>query len=417
MNHHRTVPRRSQGAVAWGGFGPPFPGALAGLVLLALASGCDAGEDPRGGPEGDLPLWSLEETFETGSPEVAGYDLTDVPAVAVSPDGIAYVAEARDPGVRTFDAETGGYLDRFGREGPGPGEFERVSFLGLRGDTVWVSEPGWIHYFSPVGEPLRSQRVLFQPPAPSGPGATVPLSEGWGLMSSTAMMIGPGPPMPMEMPRYLVHLDGDEAHRIPGIQPTQVAEVGRVGGRPVVVRRAFTGYDASAPAPDGSSVLVVEQAHAHEPAPDSFRVLRLGVTGDTLEAVEVPYLPVPVPDDQVEEVVEAEARAVERAFPSASAALAAVRAGLELPGHFLPVSRILPADDGTVWLASYPGSAEPWLILGPDLAPIARLAPPPDDLRALAVTGGALWATREDEVGWTRLVRMELVRGSSSDPG
>jgi hypothetical protein len=241
------------------------------VASLVLAAGCERGDgpgvDPGVDPGETLPLWSLEETFQTGSPDVPGYDLTDVSAVAVSRDGVAYVAESRDPGVRMFEAASGTCLGRFGREGPGPGEFERVSSLGLRGDTVWVSEPGWIHRFSPAGESVGSQRIRFQPPAPSGAGATVPLADGWGLMSSAQLIFRPGQQPPKELPRYLVNLESDEAVRIPGFKPGEVVEIGRVGEHPAGVRRGSQAFVERPPRqaihqPCGEQV----QIHITEPA-------------------------------------------------------------------------------------------------------------------------------------------------------
>lgn len=384
-------------------------------ISLALTPGCEQSEVHVGESLGELPLWELEERFEIGSYDEPGHDLTEVSSVAVSPHGRVYVAQSSDPGVRMFEAESGAYIDRFGREGSGPGEFQRVSVLGFQGDTVWASEPGWVHRFSLVGEHLSSERIRFQPPPPSGAGAVAPLSDGWGLMTPTVMMFGPGPPRSTEVPRYLVDLGNDEAHEIPGVEPVELVEVGRIGGQPVVVQRPFTGYDASARAQDGTSVLVIEQDRAGEAAPDTFRALRLGAAGDTLQAAELTYLPIPIAEYQVEDAIATEARAVAEAFASYNAALGAVRSGLKAPEHFLPVSRILPADDGTVWLASFLGSGSPWVILDSDLTPIARLAPPPADLEPIAVAADALWATRVDEAGWTRLVRMDLVR-HSGDP-
>ncbi|GIW50958.1 MAG: hypothetical protein KatS3mg081_0313 [Gemmatimonadales bacterium] len=85
------------------------------------------------------PEWlELGAEFSIGREE-PGYDLTMVGDVVTVPGGMILVAQPREGLVRVFGS-TGSLIGSVGRRGSGPGEFQRVSGLTVRGDTLMVSD-------------------------------------------------------------------------------------------------------------------------------------------------------------------------------------------------------------------------------------------------------------------------------------
>lgn len=135
---------------------------VAGALVLVL-SACGGTED---GPEtlawqavrdtvGDTvvvrtvsgSVWrdtaTLEAEVTIGELEGADeYIFGSVSALGVGPEGTIYVLDRQVPALRVY-APDGTYLDTWGREGEGPGEYEQPRALSVRSDArVLVRDPG-----------------------------------------------------------------------------------------------------------------------------------------------------------------------------------------------------------------------------------------------------------------------------------
>lgn len=130
------------------------------ILLLAACAGAESRGDSRAWESvrdtvGDTvvvrtvsgSVWgdtaTLEAEMSIGELEGADeYILGSVSALAVGPDGIIYVLDRQVPALRLYDSQ-GAYLDTWGREGEGPGEYKRPRALAARSDgRVLVRDPG-----------------------------------------------------------------------------------------------------------------------------------------------------------------------------------------------------------------------------------------------------------------------------------
>jgi hypothetical protein len=83
--------------------------------------------------------WTLVPELRIGSIDVPEYILTQAGSVAIGSDGSIYVGQSRDRRIRVYDSR-GRYVRDVGRQGAGPGEFQSVSAMGWRADTLWVTD-------------------------------------------------------------------------------------------------------------------------------------------------------------------------------------------------------------------------------------------------------------------------------------
>lgn len=135
-----------------------------------------------------LPEWTIQERLTIGeafgSPE---YELSDVADATVLGDGSIAVANEGTAEVRIFDSD-GRHIRTFGREGEGPGEFQRLHWLGQASGDTLVTFDADLHratWFTYDGAVVRTQRIepdVAEPGNATPFGATsveaVGLSEG-----------------------------------------------------------------------------------------------------------------------------------------------------------------------------------------------------------------------------------------------
>lgn len=82
--------------------------------------------------------------------------------MVVSPDGKIFVSDLQENKIVVFDSD-GNVIDQFGREGKGPGEFQRPRFINLEGDVLRVFDANnnRIQYFSLDGDYLNMIPLKF----------------------------------------------------------------------------------------------------------------------------------------------------------------------------------------------------------------------------------------------------------------
>jgi plasmid stability protein len=109
-----------------------------------------------------LPEWGLEERLtigeSTGAPE---YELFRVTDATVLQDGSIAVANRGTAEVRVYGPD-GRYVRSFGREGQGPGEFERLSWVARADGDVLVTfdaDLRRVTWFASTGEVLRTLTI------------------------------------------------------------------------------------------------------------------------------------------------------------------------------------------------------------------------------------------------------------------
>jgi hypothetical protein len=124
------------------------------LLLTALAATTlPAQREPA------YPLRQLQPVREIGTDEAAGVFLATIRGVAVSTTNRLYVIDGSDRNVKSYDARNGKFLQRYGREGSGPGEFRIPNVIALRDSMLVVTDAtnGYVEYHVD-GRPLRTVR-------------------------------------------------------------------------------------------------------------------------------------------------------------------------------------------------------------------------------------------------------------------
>lgn len=111
---------------------------------------------------GSLPEWEIRERLAIGQavgrPE---YELFDVVGATLLGDGSIAVANEGTAEIRIFD-RNGGHVRTFGREGDGPGEFRRLSWLGSTDHELLVAFDEGLRratWFTRTGEVVRTVTV------------------------------------------------------------------------------------------------------------------------------------------------------------------------------------------------------------------------------------------------------------------
>ncbi len=104
-------------------------------------------------------FWSVSEELRIGSMDAPNYSLTEVTDLTVGPAGQIYVAQDMEKLIRVYDVR-GKFVREIGREGLGPGEFQSVTTLGWKADSLWVVdwEQSRISFFDNAGAHLHTFR-------------------------------------------------------------------------------------------------------------------------------------------------------------------------------------------------------------------------------------------------------------------
>ena len=379
------------------------------LMLVVLACFCITLPRPA---SGQLERWTLERTVTIGDAFDPETGLTRVAGVIVRGDRLL-VAQPLEQRLRVFSL-AGDFLGFIGRRGQGPGEFRRVSSMGLHDGRVWVDDPELRRhqFFDAEGRFVSSARIRGHPTLPASRELYVQgiLADGSMLVRNTlsADELAQSPPPP-----DAVFLFGPD-----GLQRDTVA---MIVGRSDVVAVRGSGWTmvSSIPvsyrswltvAPDGSGFVVVHRTGATSAPPHTFRVIRFDARADTAWARDIQYDPIPVPEAWRSRHVERQVRDIveEPTFPEGR-----VRPQLESAygtlEFFPPVQGVLAGLDGLTWLRLRTGvDSFEWEVLDESGRAIARVDPPQGGMRW--ADAESLWFVERDELGISYLVRYVIRR-------
>ena len=162
--------------------------------------------------------------------------------------------------------------------------------------------------------------------------------------------------------------------------------------------------------PNGASLVVLDRPVATEPGYATYRVLRLGLDGDTLMAASRPYTPIAIGAAQIDSIARATAEGWAELMGATAPALAAeIVDQVDWPSYLPPVTEILAGSDGSVWVRRETMGAPMarWEVLAEDLTPIGRLDLPLD--RELKVVArDHFYAVELDDFDVPTVVRYEV---------
>lgn len=344
--------------------------ALGGVALLFLSSCGPPGDQSA---IGSVPRWRLGERLRIHSPTNAPSHFTQIGALTPGPRGTIYAADVVANAVFVFDS-LGQHLGTIGGAGNGPGEFRQVGRIGwLNGQFFAVDALlGRVSFFTPSGEHLRTMRISAR--STDTRRATAPTGFFRNGDAIVQPMPSPAELAGREVVAPVVTIDTatgaikDTIVVLTNRSPTMVIVEGGMRSYSV---QPFADHPLWELAPDGSHVVVVDRAVAI--AEPRFRVSVVGADGVVLRDAMLPYRPVPIPADLVDSIV-GRLVAFTKQWISTDVE-SRVRDALYHPAHFPPVTKVLPAADGTIWLRleEAPGDSVRWQVLSSDLSPRAEL--------------------------------------------
>jgi hypothetical protein len=380
-------------------------------VLAALAGLAAAPTLAAAQPE--VPIWRVERVARAGVGDGPG-GLTSVASVTVARDGTLYVSQPQERVVKLYDS-SGRYLRSIGREGAGPGEFERPSTLGWRGDTLWVADPALtrLALFAPDGVFLRAITFSHASQLTAGrsqiPGSLLSDGSVVGFWQAPLGVLAEGP---VQVPVVRFSPRGDPLGLL--VQRERRNEYGRLHGErgTSYFPQPFADSPLLAVAPDGTSIILVQRAAATRPAQATFSVRSITPSGQATFARNYVYRPLALEARTFERAVEEQVSGMTEAGiprPQAAALRRELRDALYRPRYLPPVTAVVVGRDGTVWLKREDLDREMdwWHVLDARGRLIGR-AWVPANITVRYADRTQLWAVELDELDVPTLVRYRV---------
>jgi len=338
-----------------------------GLLFPTVFGVGPTGCSPDKSPVFDPDSWYLEiqETF--GDEEKA--PLSHVLSIAVHPDGYVAVADFRPARVHLFRPDGG--VQAIGGNGLGPAEYNFVTGVGFHGDTLWVTDAGFLKaiFFDLDGDHLDTERVLTDRPAEVD-GAIGPirlLGDGsWLTSTPTVAITSVMNDRVSNRPFFRVW---DEVASTVYVQPLPRTDFFRVKlGDEVNLEGVHS--IPSGPifhsAADGQKHFVVDRPVAVSTDSASFEIHCLDLRGDTLWSRSIGYEPIQLSEEWKQDWVNGwgERMSDPMGIPKARIA-AAFREQAYLPDFLPPVADFQTGMDGRIWVreARADTTEVRWLVL------------------------------------------------------
>ncbi len=372
---------------------------------MAIAACGEDGSGGTGSPE--APVWSLEIVHQIGSIEDADQSLTRIGDVVIGPDGETVAAQPSDGNIRVYGPE-GDLRALVGRRGEGPGEIGRINTIGVIDGHLWVLDSGnrRMLRFSTGGEFLEGQG--WTPPRIQNggtslnygsPGSLSLLSDGSSVVSPAVSVItrpGEDPPVSVRRPVMRIDPSGAFVDTVAVNDLTPRDEFDYNGLSPLSV------YPIFGLAADGDGVVMIERAVIGNPDPETFRVARVNLAGDTLFDRLYRYRPIPSPPGLAARHLAEFREEVQQMFKDR----------VWVPKTLPPISELVVTQDGTIWLAREAEGQDSvaWWALDPNSGDHLGTIHLPAGHEIVAGQGDVLIAKRTDEFDVPYLVRYRVLR-------
>lgn len=357
------------------------------------------------------PHWSLEEDVRIGAVDDPRYALMAIGDVRIGPAGETFVVQNMANHVLVFDS--GGQRSHvIGRRGGGPGEFTgKVELTWLNGDTLAAFDLDQQRYslFLADGTHVRTGRIL-----PEGSLGVVVLRRL--LHDGTAIGYPRTTDGSERTPLLRFGSNGSLLDTLATVRfGSTESEAILDDGRRIRFTRpsVFQQGDLYALDPTGTSIVIVERPPAESTEPHRFTVTRVVLTGDTVFKGSYRYTPRPLNPERVREAQASlrewlgQVKLGGRGFTRED--LDRMMAALEPPAFLAPVSGLVVARDGTIWLRREDLGHERvgWVILDVDGSRLA-LMESAADLAVRAAGREKLWGVIKDDLEVPYLVRYRV---------
>lgn len=394
------------------------------LTGSALLAACSGGDGKRGGDVLSSSLWAVEGPIvRVGAIDDPEYAFGSVRSLVVAPDGVVYSMHFREAAIRRWTPD-GLPSGSVGREGEGPGEFMSPYKMGFFGDSLWVFDlDGYrVSYFDRAGAFLGSvmprvdigsaEDAFTSPPRPETPlrdGTFVGEAPAWS-QEIVSGQLTETPVVHMDAQGMTLALIWTRPHR-----STDVLGLLREDGRGGTFAPQPFG-DAPLMATIEAGVLLVDRLAHQRDRGATFSITRIGRTGDTIWHRAIPYTPEPLPRARVDSAVRAHAQRLHSFMSRRDPGLALgalerrVRDAMHGPEYLPPITDMVVAADGAIWLARSGGreGGVEWWVFDRSGSLFARALTPPG-LRVHVVSGEVVWGVETDDFDVNYIVRYRLV--------
>lgn len=366
-----------------------------GFTFLCFAV---VGLSPRSSRGQQAADWTAVEDLRLGI-EGSGISFWSIADVALG-GGRVFVGDTRSREVYVFSVD-GEPLDTLGRPGEGPGEFLRVSALGVIGERVVVTDTRqrrftWYTLDGALLDTRKMPAISFDPPWTRG--SVIPAVHGTGILTpGIATSLVADHPV---RPQYLIDSAGVVLDTLP---PDLVAErllhVEYEGGAALSTSKPlyqgsrqghsrngrFWGYARSTSGGVAISLWDIASDTRHD------HLLEIGA--------------VPVPRAWADSVTD-----IYRTWIDSHGRVSAtdVARALDLPDS-VALQKLAVMDDGTVWInrPTFTGDREVWYLV--DVVQESyETADLPRGIDPIVSTGDHVWGRVRDALGVNYVVRLEL---------
>ena len=346
-------------------------------------------------------------------------DLVAMGAILVLSNGTIVVDQDEDGTVRYFSRE-GTPLRTFGGKGDGPGEFRRVRYIGLTGDSVWAYDVSQerITHITPDYKVARTMSISSVEPGPAF-ASTLPrfpfvyikaaYPGGTYLVSADP---GVGTPRPASYPSdrspwLRINTDAVVQSVVTWKRANPSALNVIVGAGVYGSAVPFKQSDLEDVADDGSR-FAYANATVRGTSGGTFHVTMFGARGDTIYSRDYPFTGIPIPRRTADSAWDA---AVKRAMERPPQVVAALRAAGPVPPVYPPLLSITVGRDGSAWIRMrQPGLSTQerfWLVLDAKGEPYASLVVPAT-LSVVTTDLSNIWGFERDADDVQSIVRYRI---------
>jgi hypothetical protein len=375
-------------------------GRLAGLLIVV--SHAVVAQSP--------PRWQLKEELRIGELEEESLALGAVGSIAIDREGSIIVGDMKEHAIRVFD-RNGKPVRRFGRHGEGPGEFGWVGYMGLLGDTLYVTDPMLrrTSFFTPAGKFIHSfgfARLEVKFPFSSSPPQHF-LSDGSAIVRP-GYFIRPDVRL-LRTPTLRIDRDGNTLDTIAITTGRVTTMMAGDPKRPQMFGLPFSFNPQIVIAAAARHGFIIDQAEAKLGRQADFTIRKFNFTGDTLWTRQYPYCPRRVSPQVRDSLYDA---AEKRFTPLLGAgARAAAKRGLKMPTYWNPIDDAISTTDGGLWLKLTEGTATTvkWLAVDRDGRIVGELELA-RQITPVVVDGATVYARERGEFDIPQVVRYRIVR-------
>jgi hypothetical protein len=388
--------------------------------VFVLIIGCNNAPSP--GSTNDNRAGGEELTISRDlTIDAATADLSRVGMMLVSASGDMLLTQAEDGVIRVFNA-SGESLPSIGGTGSGPGEFQRLTRVGWRGDSLWTLDPALarVSVFGPdykfvrsmphpmalvsaEGEPAQEGNFFVQALMPDGSLRVILTLRDGFARPAWAADVDSGAHLLMS-----VNPAGQIIKRLAMIPRDNCNVIYSIGSKgignatiPFCARPVSTEWEG------GSAIVLVNDVLANADS-GTYRVLRVDENGATQFDRRLSYVTSPVTQAEVD----SNRAMLEKALASSPPELLSARPNLEPASTHPPIRRIVLGEDGTTWLEEYSAQPErPWIMLDKSGNHAGRVILP-INVRLMAANLQHIWAIETDADDVPGIVRYRISSGN-----